>query len=192
LLHGFGGWLSVNSWDRLRGRLRWGWEKSPVFDLAFGVPVEVAEGWNLDLSLFAFPSQSLSGEIGLRHQGLYRERDGSLASSATIPRVKLQYQFSRALFLRGIFEYGSQERDDLRDPVTGAPLAQCEDICEVREGSVTNDFSIEALLSYEPTPGTVFFLGYTRQMEDVSRFRFRELRPQRDGLFLKASYRFRR
>ena len=192
LLHGIGGWLSVNSWDRLRGRLRWGWEESPVFDLGFGVPVEVARGWNVDLSLFAFPTRSLTGELGLRHLGLYRERDGSLASSATIPRVKLQYQFSRALFLRGIFEYGSQERDDLRDPATGAGLAKCEEECALRAGSVSNDFSVETLLSYEPTPGTVFFLGYTRQMEDVGRFRFRELQPQRDGLFLKASYRFRR
>ena len=54
-----------------------------------------------------------------------------------------------------------------------------------------NDVQIEALLSYEPSPGTVFFFGYTRQMEDTSRFRFEDFRTQRDGLFMKLSYLFR-
>ncbi len=110
-----------------------------------------------------------------------------------IPRVKAQYQFTRALFLRGIFEYGGQMRADPADPGTGLPLLYCGGgECSPRSGSDANDFSIETLLSYEPTPGTVFFLGYTRQMEDATRFRFRDVRPTADGLFAKVSYRFRR
>jgi hypothetical protein len=50
---------------------------------------------------------------------------------------------------------------------------------------------VEALLSYEPSPGTVFFLGYTRQMEDSRRFGFEAVQPTADGLFAKLSYRFR-
>ena len=193
LLHGIGGYFWLNGWDRLRGRLRWGWKREPVFDLRYGVPIEVGRGWNADMSVFAYPSRHLSAELGLRYQSLRRERDGTLALEAVIPRLKAQYQFTRALFLRGIFEYASQMRGDLLDPATGLPLLTCGgDECKPRNGSDANDFSIETLLSYEPTPGTVFFLGYTRQMEDTSRFRFREVRPTADGLFAKLSYRFRR
>ena len=193
LLNGIGGYIWVNSWERLRGRLRWGWEQSPVFDLRLGVPIEVGSGWNADMSLSAFPSRHLSAEIGLRYQNLRRERDGTLALEAVIPRVKAQYQFTRALFLRGIFEYGGQMRADPADPGTGLPLLYCSGgECSPRSGSDANDFWIETLLSYEPTPGTVFFLGYTRQMEDATRFRFRDVRPTADGLFAKVSYRFRR
>ena len=193
LLHGIGGYIWVNSWERLRGRLRWGWNHSPVFDLKYGVPLEVASGWSGDMSLSAYPSRNLSAELGVRFENLRSDLDGTLALRAVIPRIKTQYQFTRALFLRGIFEYGSQMRRDLRDPVTGLPLLTCSDgECTTRGGSDTNDLGIETLLSYEPTPGTVFFLGYTRQMEDTARFRFRDVRPTADGLFAKLSYRFRR
>ena len=194
LLHGVGGFIWFNSWERLRGRLRWGWQENPVFDLRLGVPIEVGSGWNADMSLSAYPSRHLSAELGLRYQSLRRERDGTLALEALIPRVKAQYQFTRALFLRGIFEYGSQMRDDQFDPATGLPLLHCNSggECSPRHVADANDFSIETLLSYEPSPGTVFFLGYTRQMEDATRFRFRDVRPTADGLFAKVSYRFRR
>ena len=46
-------------------------------------------------------------------------------------------------------------------------------------------------MSYEPSPGTVFYVGYTRQMEDTGSFRFRDVRAMADGLFVKLSYRFR-
>jgi hypothetical protein len=109
-----------------------------------------------------------------------------------IPRVRAQYQFSRALFLRGIFEYGTQESADLYDPSTGLPLYDCEDgECEARGGSVGHDFRVEALVGYEPSPGTVFYFGYTREMEDASAFGFENVRPTADGLFIKLSYRFR-
>ena len=78
------------------------------------------------------------------------------------------------------------------DPATGLTLYSCDGVnCFERSGSNAHDFSIEDLLSYEPSPGTVFFLGYTRQMEDSARFDFRDVRPTADGLFIKMSYRFR-
>ncbi|NNL31554.1 MAG: hypothetical protein HKO77_11045, partial [Gemmatimonadetes bacterium] len=115
-------------------------------------------------------------------------------STAVIPRLRTQYQFSRALFLRTIFEYGHQESAALMDPVTGQPLYACDSPgveCEQRIGSVGNDFRIEGLIGYEPSPGTVFYLGYTREMEDASAFGFENIRPTRDGLFVKVSYLFR-
>ncbi|MDH3224285.1 MAG: carbohydrate binding family 9 domain-containing protein [Gemmatimonadota bacterium] len=190
-LFGFAGVLTVNTWDRLRGRLHLGWKEDAAFDLGFRVPVEVATGWNADLSFNAFPTENLSAEIGFRHQSLYRKRDGSRFSLARIPRIKTQYQLNRALFVRAIFEYASQERGDLLHPITGEPILFCETECIARTGSESNDFGIETLLSYEPTPGTVFFLGYSRQLQDAGAFRFREIVPQADGLFVKLSYRFR-
>jgi hypothetical protein len=61
----------------------------------------------------------------------------------------------------------------------------------LRSGSEGYDVHIEGLVSYEPSPGTVFYVGYTRQMEDAESFRFREVRAMADGLFVKLSYRFR-
>jgi len=94
-------------------------------------------------------------------------------------------------FVRGIFEYSSQERADLLDPVDGRPLEYCDGDCAFRTGSDQNDFSIEALLAFEPSPGTVFFLGYSRLMEDIGSFRFEDIRTRQDGLFIKLSYLFR-
>ena len=71
-------------------------------------------------------------------------------------------------------------------------LSYCgDDGCEERTGSDGNDFHVEGLVSYEPSPGTVFYVGYTRQMEDAEAFRFRQVRPLEEGLFVKVSYRFR-
>ncbi len=193
LLHGLGGFVWVNSWHVLRGRIRWGWGRDAVFDLRYGVPVEVGTGWNADMALYAYPTRHLSAEFGFRYQNLVRERDGTLALEAVIPRIKTQYQFNRALFLRAIVEYGAQMRRDLVDPATGRPLLGCSSgDCTPRSGSDANDFGIETLLSYEPSPGTVLFVGYSRQMEDTERLRFRDMRPTADGLFAKVSYRFRR
>ena len=72
------------------------------------------------------------------------------------------------------------------------PIEFCdEEGCELREGSQDNELYIEGLLSFEPSPGTVFFVGYTREMVDEDIFRFRNLTPQADGLFFKLSYLFR-
>jgi hypothetical protein len=95
------------------------------------------------------------------------------------------------LFLRAIGEYSSQKRNDLLDPVSGLPLYSCGDACAPLTGSDSNDFRLEGLLGYEPSPGTVVYLGYSRQMQDTERFRFRAMDTRADGLFLKLSYRFR-
>ena len=182
----------VNTFDRARGTLRMTRSETPLFHNTTGTPVDVADSWSGDMSLNLFPTTNLTAEIGVRHTTLTRKLDGSVYSEATIPRLRAQYQFTRALFLRTIFEYGSQSRGDMRDPVTGETLSYCSsDSCSDLTGSEANDFSVETLLSYEPTPGTVFFVGYSRQMEDVGAFRFRNVTPQADGLFVKLSYRFR-
>lgn len=182
----------MNTFERIRGNIRVSWEQVPIFG-GSNAAVEPAESWSTNLGLNLYPTRSLKTEVGLRTTRISRASDGSQYSSATIPRIKAQYQFSRAFFVRGIFEYQSSEKGALRDPVTGAMLSYCdsEGSCEVRDGSNGYDFHVEGLVSYEPSPGTVFYVGYTRQMEDTEAFRFRQVRPVADGLFVKLSYRFR-
>jgi len=185
--------LWVNKWERVRGNVRYTFSETPVFDRSFGVAVEPADSRSTEVTLNLYPTRSLVAELGVRQTRLTRRTDGVELSSALIPRVRAQYQFTRSLFVRGIFEYSSQERLGLRDPATGLSLYRVDQGGEytLRGGSEGYDFHIEGLVSYEPSPGTVFYVGYTRQMEDAESFRFREVRAMADGLFVKLSYRFR-
>ncbi len=184
----------ASSWQKIRGNIRFGWAETPLFDRSRDVPVEVADQWSASASLNLYPSTALQAEIGVNHETLKRKRDGSEYSSATIPRIRAQYQFSKSLFLRGIFEYGKSEREPILDPVDGLPIEFCSDPdeCSALTGSDEYKIHVEALLSYEPSPGTVMYIGYTREMDDTGAFRFRRVEPQADGLFAKVSYRFRR
>jgi len=137
----------------------------------------------------------------LRMYGTYilsdyqRRSDGTTVSVTHIPRLRLEYQITRALFLRVIGEYQAAQRDDLRDdgrtddpilirnPATGVYTRAAR-----RE---TNTARADFLFSLQPTPGTVFFAGYGGNYQDESRFRFGDLRRTADGFFVKASYLFR-
>ncbi|MEZ4415431.1 MAG: DUF5916 domain-containing protein [Gemmatimonadota bacterium] len=184
------GW--VNSWERVRLNGGASWSETPIFDRALGLPADRGQSWSGDLNVAVYPTASLTTEVGLRHVRLVRDRDGSVYSTATLPRLQARYQFSRALFLRAIAEYASQERGPVRDPSSGLSLSFCADgVCSLQDGSSAYDVSVEALLGYEPSPGTVLFAGYSRQMRDSLGFRFRDLATQADGLFVKVSYRLR-
>lgn len=181
-----------SGWEALRGRLSVNFKEEPIFYRPTGAPVEVADSWGGDVSLTLLPTRFLSVELGTRHSVLTRQSDGSLYSKATIPRIKAQYQFNRALFVRGIVEYARVESHGLLNPLTGLPIEFCDvDGCDVLGPSAANDVLVEGLLSYEPSPGTVFFFGYTRTMEDSEAFAFDRVQPTADGLFAKLSYRFR-
>jgi len=188
-LNSFNMFMFASGWERLRGRISADFKEVPIF--YGGDPVDVADSWGGEISLTILPTRFLSMEAAVRHAVL-NHKDGTRFSRATIPRIKAQYQFNRALFLRGTLEYASAERGDLRASGTDLSLESCdEDGCELLDGSDSNDILVEALLSYEPSPGTVFFLGYSRQMEDSRRFGFEAVQPTADGLFAKMSYRFR-
>ena len=146
----------VNTWERVRGNVGATWSETPIFSR--GVPIDVGESWSGNVGLTLYPTGSLQAELGVRHSTILRKRDGSKYSSATIPRLQARYQFSRALFVRGIGEYSSQNREDLLDPVTGEPVLYCGDSsCSARTGSDSYDFRLEGLVGYEPSPGTVVF-----------------------------------
>ena len=182
----------VNKWEKIRGNVRLTRSQRPIFDRWYNVAVEPANSFSGEARLNLYPTRSVSAEVGANWSRLTRRSDGVQHSSAIIPRAKLRYQFSRSFFLRSIFEYGSQESIALQDGVASLPLIGCvgED-CSPRSGGSNHDFRVEGLLGYEPSPGTVFFFGYTRQMVDARAFGFVDVHPTEDGLFVKLSYRFR-
>ncbi len=191
-LRGLSGRLRLDTWEKVRGQLQINWRETPVFERSLGVPVEMSRSLTVDASYTVFPTSALQAELGLRRSGLDHRTPDGRHSSATIPRVRAQYQFTRALFLRTIFEYDSEDRGGLRDPLTGRNVTLCEEgTCDAQVSSESHLLYGEVLLSFEPSPGTVFFLGYSRQMDDPSSFSFSELTSREDGLFLKGSYRFR-
>jgi hypothetical protein len=115
--------------------------------------------------------------------------DGSEFARATIPRLKLEYQPRRELFFRAVGEYRSESTAALIDPATGAPLfiggvAQPE--------TAYNGLRVDLLASYEPTPGTVAFLGYGSTMETEDEFDWSGLERVNDGFFVKLAYQIRR
>jgi hypothetical protein len=115
--------------------------------------------------------------------------DGREFGRSTIPRLKLEYQPSRALFFRAIGEYRSDRTEPLIQPGTGAPLF-VNGAAQTR--TEFNGLRVDLLASFEPTPGTVAFLGYGSSLETDSEFNWSRLRRRNDGFFVKLAYQLRR
>jgi hypothetical protein len=182
----------ISSWERVRLSLGGGWNQSALFEGRTDAPVDLADRWNADIGVTLYPTGAMQAEVGVRHVTLRRTRDGSTYSNATIPRVTARYQFSRSIYARVNAEYSSQDRGILRDPRTGRPIAYCGDeACAGSSASASHRATIDALVGYEPSPGTVFFVGYARTAQDPAAFGFSQLQTRSEGLFVKLSYRFR-
>ncbi|MEO6443930.1 MAG: DUF5916 domain-containing protein [Gemmatimonadaceae bacterium] len=138
-----------------------------------------------------------SAQLRLTTSYLYSEytrwRDGTTLSRANVPRVKVEYQLTRALFLRFVGQYDSRHRDALRDPATDRPILLGSDHSYAPAAAmVTRDFRVDWLFSYVPSPGTVLFAGYGSSLTEPKAFQFRKLERLRDGFFVKLSYLLRR
>jgi len=142
----------------------------------------------LTMSVRASDRARIDGSFA--YQDYWRRTDHSLAGRTMIPRVKLEYQITRAIFMRLVGEYDLSEHDDLRDEtrtfyplIIGGKLASA-----VRSRSLHGDY----LFSYTPTPGTVLFLGYGSEgdgnPDPTQRFTWQPLRRASDYFFLKYSY----
>ena len=133
------------------------------------------------------PTSALRASFQVTHLTLERKVDDSQFSKEIIPRLKLEYQLSEAIFVRVIGQYSSRERSALVDRegrvirVNGTPST----------ASKSKDLRTDFLFSFRPNPGTLFYLGYGSTMEDVGQKRFEDLRRQVDGFFLKMTYLFR-
>ena len=141
------------------------------------------------------PTKQLRINARYNHQQYIRPSDWSTAGIRRIPRLQMEYQLSRAIFVRFVGQYDGEFRDSLRDDSrTNDPILIFSPAADafVRAGrEVENDLRVDWLFSYQPTPGTVFFAGYGSSLEEPESFRFNRLRRVADGFFFKLSYLFR-
>jgi hypothetical protein len=143
------------------------------------------------------PTRSLRVDGSLGYSVLRRASDDSRYSRALVPRLRVEYQLTRALAMRGLAQYSVEEVDILRAPDGGEYRIDGEPF-RVRRGNLPsylepqlNPLRLDVLLSYRPSPGTVAFLGYGREVTDDEAFRFAGFAPRSDGVFFKVSYLFR-
>jgi hypothetical protein len=140
------------------------------------------------------PTERLRLDLQYQQQRFARPSDGSVVSIRHIPRVRLEYQVARPVFVRLVGQYIAAARDSLRDDSrTNAPiLLRQPDGTFSRPGAVRNgSFRGDALFSWQPNPGTVFFAGYGSTLADPRETRLGALRRVQDGFFVKYSYLWR-
>ncbi|HVL67584.1 MAG TPA: DUF5916 domain-containing protein [Vicinamibacterales bacterium] len=174
-----------------------------------GVAANVFLLWGKDDNFFEWASSDIIfGTVGLqwrpterlRIDGNYqlqsyaRRTDGSLVSRRRIPRVRLEYQATRAIFVRWVGEQNAYYQDALRDDSrTELPIVILDRASGTWRATLPvrrRTFRQDVLFSYQPTPGTVVFAGYGSTFDD-SRDPRRAWGRARDGFFTKISYLFR-
>ena len=144
----------------------------------------------VQLGLSVRPTDRARIDGTLAYQDYWRRSDHTLVGRNVIPRVKLEYQLTRDIFMRLVGEYDLAENDDLRDETrTNYPLLIGGELATAtRARSLHGDY----LFSYQPTPGTVLFLGYGSQADgppdETQRFNWQPLRRTSDYFFAKYSY----
>jgi hypothetical protein len=134
------------------------------------------------------PATALSLTLDETYSRLWRRRSRTVYSTAVVSRLTSQYQFSKAVMARAMIQYNLEDRDALSDPGSGRPIIVDGVVVEARrDGTVQGQF----LLQYQPSPGTIFYVGYTRSMEGDYSYGLARKDPTEEGLFVKLSYLFR-
>ena len=184
-------WLLQGGTPRVKGLqgnifMLWGrdenyfeWASGDIFWLQGGV--------------FWRPTEQLRADLTFNNTTVRRPVDDSLVNGRYVTRARVEYQLTRALSLRWVGEYTEEKQSDLRDDSrTNLPIAIVDGSGQAREqlGFRRRLFRSDALVSWQPTPGTVFFAGYG-STETGDRLRPTSLIRQRDGFFMKLSYLFR-
>ncbi|HET9465266.1 MAG TPA: DUF5916 domain-containing protein [Gemmatimonadales bacterium] len=148
----------------------------------------------LDVTLDWRPTHKLRVNGLYRLQYVGRRTDGSTVNLWRSPRLKIEYQLSRPIFLRLVGEYTTERRDALRDDSrTGAPILIFDSGTNTYERAAAfgrRSFRGDFLFSYQPNPGTVLFAGYGSTLRDPSQLGRASLLRSEDGFFLKLSYLF--
>ena len=140
------------------------------------------------------PSERLRVDGNYNLQSFERRTDRSMVGIRRIPRVKVEYQATRAMFVRYVGEYAMNDQDTLRDDSrTNLPIVYVrpDGTYDPAIGFRQRSFRSDWLFSYQPTPGTVLFAGYGNSLLNVDPFDDRRLLRTRDGFFAKVSYLFR-
>jgi hypothetical protein len=143
-------------------------------------------------SLDLRPSNQLRVSATYVSSTFTRRSDGVQSAATRIPRLKVEYQIARPLFVRIVSQYTATSRVPLMDPSTGLTL-------QVPSGTGTwipstqttsNLLRADFLVSYRPSPGTVFFFGYGNSLVEPDALAFQRLQRTTDGFFVKLSYVF--
>lgn len=171
----------------------------------FAASVSAAQGNDVDFfeaaqvrrqdysaSLDLRPSQQLRVSATYVSSSFTRRSDGLRSLTTRIPRLKVEYQLARPLFVRIITQYEATVRASLRDPATGQLLlsATGDGTFSPSVERRTNALRADFLFSYRPSPGTVLFFGYGNSMTETDPLAFQRLRRVGDGFFVKLSYLF--
>jgi Domain of unknown function (DUF5916) len=122
-----------------------------------------------------------------------RLSDGVRVNATRIPRLAVEYQLTRPLFVRVVAQYTATALAPIVDPATARVLLVPDSTGgftpSVQQNS--NMLRVDFLLSYQPSPGTVFFAGYGNSLMENDPLAFRQLTRISDGFFVKVSYLFR-
>jgi hypothetical protein len=157
--------------------------RQPIFDEGSTGNVTTATG-----AIHVRPLTPIRIEGLLAYQLINRVRDGSEFARTIIPRLKIEYQITRPLFFRLVGEYRSEQRAELLSADQGLPLLIGG---AAQPAENTNGLRLDALLSFQPSPGTVAFFGYGAGLSDENPFAFQNLQKENDGFFVKFAYQFR-
>jgi hypothetical protein len=183
--------LSLNTpqWSHLSASVFYLWGQDENFFEWASADIVLA-----DASVDWRPTTQLRVSGQYQRQQYDRRTDGSTVGLTQIPRVKVEYQVSRPIFVRLVTEYVADRTDALRDDAGsgGALLFPDGDGGYAPQGpTASNRLRLQGLFSYQPVPGTVFFAGYGSLLDEPRALRFTSLARQSDGFFVKLSYLFR-
>jgi hypothetical protein len=141
------------------------------------------------------PTTQLRVDGTYAYQRYDRRNDGTTVAKRQIPYVKVEYQVTPSVFVRLVTEYDAQSQDALRDGRNGdAPILlynSADNTYDPALAATVNRMRLQGLFSYQPVPGTVFFLGYGSLLDEPNGLRFSDYNRINDGFFVKLSWLFR-
>lgn len=137
------------------------------------------------------PTDQLRISGTMAYESYDRRTDGTRVQTRTVPRMRVEYQVTRQIFVRIIGEVVQVKQDSLRDDSrTNRPV-----YFRGADGTLTRAVAfdrsrgrLDFLFSYLPSPGTVVYLGYGNTSRADRPGGTQSLRPNRDVFFVKLSY----
>ncbi len=140
------------------------------------------------------PTEKLRLAGTLTHDSFDRKTDGTRVQTRDVRRLRTEYQVTRQIFVRVIGEYSRTYQDNLRDDSrTNLPvyLRSASGAFSPALAFTRERGRLDALFSYLPTPGTVFYVGYGDALAANEPGGPDRLQRSRDVYFMKLSYLFR-
>ena len=137
------------------------------------------------------PTEKLRADLSYQLQNYNRRSNDTRVGSRHLPRLKVEYQMTRSIFVRWVGEYDVEHQDDLYDDTrSNWPILvrNSSGAYQLVRGFARASLRQDLLFSYQPSPGTVVFAGYGATQQSRDPLRTAPLLRTVDGFFLKASY----